>query len=281
MLQCFLEVRTAPLSACFWGRAAVQGFMSAEQNRLKPVWGRQRSDRNNTISVIHRGAEIAWLLHGSPLHVAAMAQSSLLLLLLVLAATTCDAANSEGGREIWEGKRAARRGCLWLCSLHTNAGACSICLYVCVWLEMQGNASEEQQQHSADGCNLTLCSGPLAGWEETGRFFQAGWGGWLFFYRLVVLWLCLLQDGRKERKEACLVAAEGRRQEGEEWHACFHHCCFTVSLLILWQSVTPFPSISCISINLLTWTEICVLHLSCSCVFNLHFLSTSGCRGCD
>lgn len=113
----------------------------------------------------------------------------------------------------------------YLTHTHTciHIGACFICcLFTCLCarvVQRRTIFTKTTITHQIAGCNLSLYSGPLPGWEETrlfsSFFFQAGWGGG-GFCGLVVLWLCLFQDGKKEGKKVWLVAGEGRRQEGEE-----------------------------------------------------------------
>lgn len=183
MLQCFLEMRTSPLSACFWGRAAVRGFMSAEQNQLKPVWGRQRSDRNNNISVIHMGDSL-----GSSM--AALYTQPL----WHRARCCCCCSLLPGSRRAmlliaWGAGRSGKgRGqqyvsvCGSAACTQTQEHVPSVCMCVCGWkcgAMLPRSSSSTQQMDVTWPCALGLW---LVGKEQDGFFLQAGWGGWLFFF---------------------------------------------------------------------------------------------------
>lgn len=178
--------------------------MPADRNRLKPVWGRRRSDRNNTISVLCGGKEIAHAAPWQPLAAPSLAtvakkkkKSSSGLLrcrrarsrrATELLLPQREEGGGRGGWEIWEGTRAGGRGWLGVCesaawSLHARTHTkhsimyLSVCMFVCGWRgrewlrTMQTGTSSTQQ---IPGCNLTLHFGPLAAWGDPRRFFCFG-----------------------------------------------------------------------------------------------------------
>lgn len=65
--------------------------------------------------------------------------------------------------------------------------------------------------HQIPGCNLTLYSGPLAGWEETGRFSrQGGVDGFLWDSSVVTVFVAGWKEGKKEGLASSWRGTEAR-----------------------------------------------------------------------
>lgn len=177
----------------------------------------------------------------------------------------------------------------YLTHTHTciHIGACFICcLFTCLCarvVQRRTIFTKTTITHQIVGCNLSLYSGPLPGWEETrlfSFFFQAGWGGgWLLWVSsIVTLFVSGWKEGRKEG-----LASGWRGTEARGWGVADSLACFLYYLLDFSTLLHIVSISSANNARLLNWCcqdGFYVVYLIYLPAFNLHLVSTSSCSAC-